>query len=120
MLRRLAGTLLAFALFIPGCKRGTDVVEGGVYAFAGSSGDFTISKVLVADESAVHLRSYKESFTALPTSVDTSKLTVLIGHAPIARDGFLKDQPKLISVEKVAESELEGYRYYQQAMGAGR
>ena len=36
------------------------------------------------------------------------------------RDGFLQDQPKLISVEKVAESELEGYRYYQEAMGAGR
>jgi hypothetical protein len=119
MLRLIVGALIALAVFVPGCKRSTDVVQGGVYAFASPGGDYKISKVLVVDESAVHIRSYKESFKAVPTAIDTSKLTVFIGHAPLAREGFLKDQPKLISVEKVAESELEGYRYYQEAMGAG-
>jgi hypothetical protein len=55
----------------------------------------------------------------VPTAIDTSKLTVFIGHAPLAREGFLERHPKLISVEKVADSELEGYRYYLEAVGAG-
>jgi hypothetical protein len=118
MWRLIGSSLALLAVLMPGCKRSTDVVDGGVYAFAGPDGEYTISKVLVSDESAVHLRSYKESFKAVPSAIDTSKLTVFIGHAPIAREGFLKDQPKLITVEKVAESELDGYRYYQEAMGA--
>ena len=117
MARRLEGALLGLVLFaFSGCKRGTDVTEGGVYAVANASGNYGISKVLVADETSVHLRSYKETFKAVPTAIDTRKLTVFIGHAPLTREGFLKDQPKLITVEKVTEPELEGYRYYQDAM----
>jgi hypothetical protein len=120
MLRPIVNALAALVTLISG-KRGddnVDVVEGGVYASADPDGEYTISKVLVADDSAVHLRFYEESFKSVPTAVDTSKLTISIGHAPLAREGFLKDQPKLISVEKVAESELEGYRYYLEAIGA--
>jgi hypothetical protein len=120
MVGRLVGALLALTLLIPACRRGSQIVEGGVYAFAGSGGDFTISKVLREDEFAVHLRTYKESFKTVPTSINTGQLTVMIGHAPLAREGFLKEQPKLISVEKVADSELEGYRYYLETMGTGR
>jgi hypothetical protein len=119
MLRPIINALVVLARGASGRKRGTDVVAGGVYASAGPGGDYTISKVLVVDEWSVHLRSYAESFEAVPTAIDTGKLTVLIGHAPLARDGFLKDQPKLITVETVVESELEGYRYYLEATGAG-
>lgn len=118
LLKQLFAGLLALAALTPSCKRNVEVVEGGVYAFPEVDGGFTVGKVLVADEFAVHLRSYQESFKAVPTTIDTGKLVVFIGHAPLAREGFLKSQPKLITVEEVAESELEGYRMYLQVMNA--
>lgn len=119
MSKLMVGALVLLAMVIPCCRRSADIEVGGVYASRSSGGDFRITKVLVADEAAVHLRFYKESFKSVPTAIDTAKLHVSIGHAPLAREGFLKDEPKLISVEKVAESELEGYRYYLEAMSGG-
>src|SRR5262245_15677650 len=117
MSRRIFGALVACALLLPGCKRDADLVEGGVYASPKEGGAYSICKVLAADEQVVHLRCYQESFKAVPAAIDTSKLSLLIGHAPMVREGFLTDHPKLITVEKVAESELEGYRTFQEAMG---
>ena len=90
---------------------------GGVYATKTTKGDYSISKVLAVDDSAVHLRMYSDSFPSIPAAIDTSKLKIAIGHAPFAVEGFASDSPSLIVVEKVAEAEMEGYRIYLEAMG---
>jgi hypothetical protein len=92
------------------------VQRGGVYATKSEDGQFSISKVLECDDFAVHLRFYNEKFASIPTTIDTTKLTFFIGHAPLAVEGFLKESPTLISVEPVQEEELDGYRLYLEAM----
>jgi len=94
----------------------TELKVGGIYASTDENGKFTITKILALDDSAVHVRAYNEKFDALPTAIDTAELTFFVGHMPIAREGFLKDKPTLISVEPVSEKELEGYRIYLEAM----
>lgn len=91
--------------------------RGGVYATKDEDGQYSISKVLEFDDSAVHLRFYNEKFASIPSTIDTTKLTFFIGHAPLAVEGFLKDSPVLIAVESVKDEELEGYKLYLKAMG---
>ena len=80
-------------------------------------GKYVITKVLALDDFAVHARFYNEEFTDLPDTVSSDDLTFLIGHAPMAREGFMKDEePILITVENVSEKELEGYKLYLDAM----
>ncbi len=89
---------------------------GGVYASKSEDGSYRITKVLAADAFAVHLRFYLEKFAAPPGSIDTSKLTVAIGHAPLALEAFMKEPDVLLKVEPVQDAELEGYRMYLEAM----
>lgn len=100
----------------PGMSNSNEIQRGGVYATKNKEGQYAISKVLEVDDSAVHLRFYNEKFPELPKEIDTSKLTFLIGHAPLAKAGFFNDQPQLINVEKVSDGELEGYKIYLEAM----
>jgi hypothetical protein len=90
--------------------------RGGVYATKNQNGQYSISKVLEVDEFAVHLRFYNEKFSSVPTDIDTSTLTYLIGHVPLAVEGFLIEERILITVEDVKEDELEGYKLYLEAM----
>jgi hypothetical protein len=94
----------------------TELNVGGVYASKNEDGQFSITKILALDESAVHVRAYNEKFDTLPTTIDTAELTFLIGHMPMAREGYLQEEHTLISVEQVSEQELEGYRMYLEAM----
>lgn len=94
----------------------TTLKVGGVYASKGEDGKFSITKILALDEFAVHVRSYNEKLDTLPSTINTAELTLFIGHMPIAREGFLREKPTLISVEQVSEEELEGYRIYLEAM----
>ena len=91
-------------------------VLGGVYAMPDGEGTYMISKVLALDGAAVHLRSYSGSYKEIPRTVDTQKLTIMVGHMPLAPDGFVQSRPILISTEAVRENELEGYRMYLEAM----
>ena len=91
-------------------------VVGGVYAIPDGKGAYLLSKVLAADEHAVHLRSYGQTYKEIPGTVDTQKLTIMVGHMPLAPDGFAQSRPILISTEAVRENELEGYRMYLEAM----
>jgi hypothetical protein len=100
----------------PGMSNSNEIQRGGVYATKNKEGQYAISKVLEVDDSAVHLRFYNEKFPELPKEIDTSKLTFLIGHAPLAKAGFYNDAPQLIKVEKVSDGELEGYKIYLEAM----
>lgn len=92
---------------------------GGIYATPDKDGSWRIVRVLALDEHAVHLRSYTDRFTEQPKDVDLAKLKWFIGHMPLAREGFEKERRVLIKVVPVAEDELEGYRYYLEAMKGG-
>jgi hypothetical protein len=96
-------------------------VVGGLYGSQSSDGTFRVTKVLVVDEFAVHVRMYAERFNHMPTDVSSSQLSLGsfggpsgfgIGHAPLSREGFLKGPRTHIATEEVSEDELEGYRIW--------
>src|SRR5215471_88779 len=120
----LALTVMA----VMGCNRAhdgaQDVVVGGLYASKGEDGTFRISKVLAVDESAVHVRISKNKFPCLPQNLDSSTLSMGklgdpdgfgIGHAPIAKEGWLSSHV-FLKKEPVRDDELEGYKYYLEEM----
>ncbi len=96
-------------------KDADEIKVGGLYTFYYDS-SYMVSKVLVSDDYAVHIRTYSNKFITEPTDLSSDTLHIMIGHAPMDPQGFLADHPKLIKVEKVNESELEGYRMYLDAM----
>lgn len=93
-----------------------ELVVGGLYVTPNENGSFGVSKILAMDESTVHLRMYAEEFEQKPDELKSAALSAFIGHAPLAKEGFLLEQPELVTVEKVSEEELEGYKYYLEAM----
>jgi hypothetical protein len=117
--------LIIVALVACGRRNSTDgIVVGGLYASKSEDGSFTISKVLAVDESAVHVRIYNNKFSSLPQNLDTSALSLGklgdpggfgIGHAPIAKEGWLASHV-FLKKEQVHDDELEGYRYYLEQM----
>jgi hypothetical protein len=118
--------LLSAAVALVGCSKedavkGNDrsIKVGGIYATPDRDGAWRIVRVLALDEQAVHLRSYTDRFTEPPKDVDLGKLKWFIGHMPVAREGFEKEQRVFIKVVPVADEELEGYRLYLKAMNGG-
>jgi hypothetical protein len=101
-----------------------EIIVGGLYAARNDDGSYSVLKVLVVDEYAVHLRSYANRFEELPSNIDPSTLTLGsilddggfgIGHFPLAKNGFWTDDPVFLKRTTVAEDELEGYRIYLEA-----
>ena len=107
-----------------------EIVVGGLYATKNEDGTYGVTKVLVVDDFAVHLRSYANRFEELPTdNIDPSVLTLGsisdgggfgIGHFPLAKEGFWNDDPMYLKKTPVADDELEGYRMYLEAMGGSQ
>jgi hypothetical protein len=98
-----------------------DIVVGGLYATREEDGSYSIVKVLVVDEVAVHLRCYATRFKELPAQVSSSQLSMGglgsaegfgIGHIPLARQGFDREERVLVGRESVADDELVGYRIW--------
>lgn len=89
---------------------------GGIYLLKNNDNTFYLTKILVLDDFAVHLRTYRDTFRTKPSDINTENLKILIGHAPLDVNGFLVDNPELLKVEDVKESELEGYKMYLEAM----
>ena len=96
-------------------------IVGGLYAARGEDGRYRVSKVLVVDEFAVHLRSYANRFEGLPMGINSSQLSMGgvglpegfgIGHFPVAHQGFWADNPVLVGREPVDDNELLGYRIW--------
>jgi hypothetical protein len=82
-----------------------------------------VSKVLHVDASPgfsiVHLRSYGPACADLEDARRchaAGALHVWIGHAPIDGAEFTEENFDVIAREPVREDELEGYRYYLEAM----
>jgi len=113
----------------PVAKDDKSIQVGGLYATQDKDGSWRVMKVLAVDEFAVHLRSYANKYPEQPKDIDSTKLTLGgindpagfgIGHFPLAKEGFFKDNPVLIKVVPVKEEELEGYKLYLEAMKDGR
>src|SRR5439155_20052955 len=101
----------------PVAKDDMSIKVGGLYATQDKDGSWRVMKVLAVDEFAVHLRSYANKFPEQPKDIDPAKLTLGsindpggfgIGHVPLAKEGFFKDNPVLVKVAPVKEEELEG------------
>ncbi len=95
-----------------------DIVVGGLYATRDEDGSYGIMKVLVVDENAVHLRSYATRFKELPAEVRSPELSMDgpegfgIGHFPLAREEFDREEPMLVGRESVDDDELDGHRIW--------
>jgi len=96
-------------------------IVGGLYTSRGEDGLLHLLKVLVADAHAVHVRFYAERFSELPPGLTSEQLSLGslgspggfgIGHAPMSREGFLREQREFVARETVSDSELEGYRIW--------
>jgi hypothetical protein len=116
--------LIAVILWEKSSDSAGQIVVGGLYASKGDDGMFRISKVLATDDSAVHVRVYKNKFKGLPKSIDSSSLSLGgvgdpdgfgIGHMPVAKTNWLASHV-FVKKETVREDELEGYRYYLEEM----
>lgn len=103
-----------------------DWIVGGVYSTRDDDEMFRVVKVLACDEKAIHLRIYKNRFWSRPVQVAVDELQLGtihdggipgIGHFPLKLSSFTNWQPVLIRPEPVDESELEGYRMWQDARG---
>ena len=84
--------------------------------------DGKVSKVLVVDDAAgtIHVRFYEGAFAdnaAVAAALAAGPLGWTIGHAPMSLEGFDKGL-ELVTNIPASEEELEGYRYYVEAMGA--
>ena len=90
-----------------------------------SEGRFKVAKVLVLEDDGVHIRLYKETFTARPKITETLSLTLGklgdeelgIGHLPLSRGAFVSWEPRLIAQENVLPGELEGYNLWKNGKG---
>ena len=99
---------------------------GGIYSINDGSNSFGIVKILAVDGDAVHLKIYKNRFSARPATVDLSSLSLGsvddadgfgMGHLPKSRQGFLEWEPMLLTGSLVTEEELEGYTIWKEAGG---
>jgi hypothetical protein len=118
-IKLVVAIILTFAFVACGNKdtKNTEngLVVGGLYTSQNKDGSYGVTKIIALDEFAVHVRMYSNKFDAKPTKeIDAKELKSFIGHAPMAKEGFLLDKPELLKVEKVAKNELEGYRLYLQ------
>jgi len=95
-----------------------DIQVGGLYVTKDSANIYSVSKVLVLDNQngIVHLRVYRDTFSLKPKNLNSDSLHIMVGHFPLAKEGFLADKPELIKTEPVREDELEGYKMYLDAM----
>jgi hypothetical protein len=107
----------------------TEVREGDLCSVV-SGERFRVAKVLRADERAVHVRLYAETFWSRPVAVKPEELTLGrieddahgIGHLPLAREEFERWEPAVIEHGTVEPKELEGYELWAEAearRGAG-
>ena len=94
----------------------TDLKVGGLYLIQNEDNTYYLTKILVIDDFAVHVRTYSDTFKTKPNNINSEDLEIMIGHAPIDKKGFLIDKPELLKVERVKEAELEGYKLYLEAM----
>lgn len=123
-------SFVAVALMTLGCDQHKSAAEdwhaGGLYSMREDNGQFSVAKILVLEPETVHVRIYKQRFSARPTSVDPASLTLgayddregfSIGHLPLSRKTFASSDPVFISQQSVSDNELEGYKMWKESSG---
>jgi hypothetical protein len=107
-------------------KLPADLARGDICTVIAGDGEYKIAKVLMTDQSAVHIRLYRDRFSEPPAKVDTATLSLGkidgadgfgIGHLPLSRSTFASWVPVRIQSESVTEEELEGYRAWEECKG---
>ena len=106
--------------------RSESLQVGGLYSIDNGDGSFGVAKLLAVDDSAAHVRVYKNRFAKRPTQVQPAELTLGsindsdgfgMGHLPLQREAFLSWKPQLIAVAPTTDEELEGYKMWKEAGG---
>ena len=99
---------------------------GDICVVVSGDGCYGVAKVLAVDESAIHIRLYRDRFSKQPSRVDTASLSLGkiddadgfgVGHLPLSRSTFAAWTPVRMQHESVIEEELEGYRLWEQSKG---
>lgn len=90
---------------------------GGIYGLQRSNGSYGLVKILVVEPNVIHIRSYTNKYTALPTSVDEDSLQYSVGHTPVEAKAFLMNRLTLVKQGQVTGEEMEGYSEYKRAIG---
>ena len=103
----------------------SDYVPGALYTVTDGKA-FKVAKVLALDAQAVHVRLYKNSWTARPASVDPATLQLGsisdkdgfgVGHLPLDRQTFADWEPVFLATSGLAPDELEGYEMWRKGVG---
>ena len=122
-------SFVAVALMMLGCRQKSGAEDwhaGGPYSMREDHGQFSVARILVLEPEAVHVRIYKQRFSARPTSVDPASLTLgayddkegfSIGHVPLSRRTFALSDPVFMSQQSVSDKELEGYKMWKESSG---
>jgi hypothetical protein len=98
-----------------------DVRDGDLCSVV-SGERFRVAKILHADEHAVHVRLYADTFWNRPVAVKLDDLTLGtlgIGHLPLAREEFERWDPIVIAHGTVGPAELEGYQLWTETGASG-
>jgi hypothetical protein len=99
---------------------------GGLYSVNDGEGSYRIAKILALDDSAVHIRLYKNKYRSRPATVDASLLSLGtihdkdgfgMGHLPLSRAVFANWQPVFLFQSTVTDEELEGYEMWKEGQG---
>lgn len=99
---------------------------GGLYSVDDGEGNYRVAKILALDDSAVHIRLYKNKYQSRPASVDASSLSLGtihdkdgfgMGHLPLSRAAFANWQPAFLFQSAVTDEELEGYEMWKESQG---
>lgn len=91
----------------------SDIKIGGLYSIRSTYGEFTVVKVLDADDLGVCLRAFGNVFPARPDKADIPTLTMEkvdkrqwpMACVPVLSEGFLKDDPILLTVQGLTDEE---------------
>jgi hypothetical protein len=100
---------------------------GDLCSIMTAKGDFRVAKVLIVNSTVIHLRIYKNKYSARPTQIDLTMLDLGtasdtnglgIKHVAVIMKVFLDWQPKFIVNQKVIPEELEDYQKWKETNGS--
>ena len=97
-----------------------DVSWGGYYAATSEgSGEISIFRILDFNRQSYQIAIFQEKFTSIPSFEEVASLSPFIGHAPISTSSLLNyNKVVLLGHKALTESDLAGYKYYLEEMGA--
>ena len=107
-------------------KLPSDLGAGDICVVMSGDGGYRIAKVLMADQSTVHIRLYKDRFSKPPGQVDTATLSLGtiddadgfgVRRLPLSRLTFAAWAPLRIQRESVTDEEQEGYWMREESKG---